>query len=158
MAVISMTGQKNRSITQALPWWSTWTATASLKPLTSRPRHTCRNWPNGTCQPSRCWITAWSLTVSVVTCIAHALNLLGLSLIIICFISVPSWARFLTGIMKPFLGNVLDRFEIFGYEDWLPALLERIDAQELPRGYGAYVGDGDGSDDNDNEGDTGWFS
>ena len=54
---------------------------------------------------------------------------------------MPSWARFLTGIIKPLLDNLLDKFEIFGYEDWLPALLTRFDALELPKGYDAYVGD-----------------
>ena len=69
---------------------------------------------------------------------------------------VPSWARFLTGIMKPLMGNLLDKFEMFGYEDWLPALVTRFDAQELPKGYSKYVGDGDGDADG-NEGWSSWF-
>ena len=55
------------------------------------------------------------------------------------------------------MGNVLDKFEMFGYDDWLPALLARIDARELPKGYGAYVGDGDDGDDSDQGGNS-WLS
>ena len=49
------------------------------------------------------------------------------------------------------MGNILDKFEMLGYQDWLPLLRERFDAEELPEGYNAYVGDDAVADDSFND-------
>ena len=47
--------------------------------------------------------------------------------------------------LRPVLGNAMDRFEFFGHDGWLPTVWDRIEASELPEGYGAYVEVGDDS-------------
>lgn len=63
-----------------------------------------------------------------------------------CFLlAVPYWSRFMVEFLRPVLGNAMDRFEFFGHDGWLPTVWDRIEASELPEGYGAYVEVGDDS-------------
>ena len=55
-------------------------------------------------------------------------------------VAVPTWAMVLKALFKQIWGETLDRMEMFGYDDWLPILLERIPLEELPPGgYRDYV-------------------
>ena len=46
----------------------------------------------------------------------------------------------LKALFKQIWGETLDRMEMFGYDDWLPVLLDRIPLEELPlHGYREYV-------------------
>ena len=66
------------------------------------------------------------------------------------FDSVPSWSRFIIEMMRPFWGETLDRFEMFGYDEWLPTVKSKIPMDQLPPAFSAYVTD-------DTE-DGNWFS
>ena len=60
---------------------------------------------------------------------------------------MPSWSRIAIEAVRPFWGDTLDRFEMFGHEGWLPALLDRFSNEQLPPGFAASVFDEDGGAD-----------
>ena len=45
----------------------------------------------------------------------------------------------------------MDKFELFGYQEWLLPVLDRMGDSELPPGFGAYAEDDHSPDDEDDE-------
>ena len=54
-------------------------------------------------------------------------------------------------MIKPFMGETIHKFELFGYQEWLPTVLDRMGDSDLPPGFGAYAEDDHSRNDEDYE-------
>ena len=41
-------------------------------------------------------------------------------------------------MIKPLMGQTMDKFQLFGDQDWLPVVLEKLNVTDLPEGFNSY--------------------